>query len=431
MQQKLDLNYLETMSEEAIRSLETEQGILASSKNEAYGCIFGRDSLISGLKLLKVDKQLGTKKYFPLLRKILINLCQLQGTRRNIESGEQPGKMIHEFRPKGHEHLTVLMNPPWYVYENQVLRNYDSVDSTPLFLILLYRYWQASSDSNFLAQVLPNAEAALNWIIDSGDGNQDGLIDYELPENRKFGGLITQNWMDSSESVFHETGGKIIYPLAPIEVQAYAWLALTLWSNYYEKSDLAKAANLRKRAEELKKLVVEKFSSKDPAGNWFLANKIDGRGRRFRSVRSNMGHCLWASLNEKDDGKVDSVIDSEQAKLICSRLMHPDMFSASAGIRTLSSFSEKYNPISYHNGSIWPHDNGMIAEGFENFGFFQESELVKRAILTAIAHFKTPIELYGFDHGGYLDYVSESGQKACRVQAWSAATILDFSISLK
>jgi len=416
-----------SMGMDAIKSLETEQGILASSKNEAYGCIFGRDSLIAALKLLRADKKNQTKFFFPLVRKILINLCQLQGHEINIESGEQPGKIIHEFRPSGHEYLTMLLNPPWYVYQDQVMRNYDSVDSTPLFLIAIYRYWQVSEDSEFLAQVMPNVEAAINWIINFGDGNNDGLIDYQLSGERKFGGLVTQDWMDSSESVFLETGGKLTYPLAPLEVQAYSWLAWVLWGEYFLRSDHSKGQNLKDRAEKLKKLVNREYPARDPAGSWYFSAKIDGSGKQLKSVRSNMGHCLWASKNELDDGEVAGIIDRESAALVVQRLLRSDMFEPDAGIRTLSSYSNKYKPNSYHNGSIWPHDNGMIIEGFEIYGFIKEADLVKTAVLSAIAHYQTPIELLVYEDGKYSDYISDAGQKACQVQAWTAATILDLT----
>lgn len=421
-----DPGFFRNLGLETIKELETDQGILASSRTEAYGCIFGRDSLITSLKLLRLDRRERAKNFFPLVRKVLLNLCQLQGRRHNLESGEQPGKCIHEFRPQGHEHLTMLLNPPWYVYDDQVMRNYDTVDATPLFLITLYRYWQYSADAEFLAQVMPNVDAALQWMIQYADSNYDGLIDYQFSAERHHGGLFTQNWMDSTESVFHETEGILVYPLAPVEVQAYGYMAYRLWADYFAKSDFARAADLNSRADKLKKLFNEKYPALDPAGNWYLAWKLDAEGRQFRSVRSNMGHCLWASLNERDDGRLDTVVDEQYISAIVARLLKSDMFEPDAGIRTLSAYSVKYDPNSYHNGSIWPHDNAMIAEGFENHGFHKEAALVRRAILNAIAYFKTPIELYVYN-GRFLEWVSPSGQRACKKQAWSAASILDLT----
>src|SRR5579872_6065073 len=209
-----------------IKELETDQGILASARNEAYGCIFGRDSLITALKLLRVYRKTHDQSLLELVKKILNTLGNLQGREVNIESGEEPGKCIHEFRPTQHEHLTRDLLKPWFVYPDQAMRNYDTVDATSLFLIAIYRYYQISEDRDFFMQILPNARAAIQWIFDYGDSNHDGLIDYQLSSDRVSGGLRTQNWMDSEESVFTEEGEEFVYPLAPVEVQAYTFLAL-------------------------------------------------------------------------------------------------------------------------------------------------------------------------------------------------------------
>jgi glycogen debranching enzyme len=424
MSQK-DKNYFWDLGKQAILALETETGILASGRDELYGCIFGRDSLITALKLLRIEKRSGSTEFLPLVRKILLNLVILQGKEINIESGEQPGKCIHEFRPTGHEHLTKKLARPWYLYSDQVMRNYDSIDATSLFLIALYRFWQASKDEMFLNQIMPAVNAALDWQMAYGDSNGDGFIDYELSKARNSGGLVTQNWMDSEESVFHETGDELIYPLAPVEVQAYAYMAYRLWGRHFKDSDPDFATVLNQRADTLKRIFNENFPTEDPDGNAYIAFKLDGAGTPFRSVRSSMGHVLWASLSMEDDGAVDSILSPELVPAVVKRLMMPDMFEAKAGIRTLSSYSNRYKPNSYHNGSIWPHDNALIAEGFEIHGFKKEAELVYDAILSAIARFETPIELFVYDQSGFADYRGPSGQLACKQQAWSAAAILD------
>ncbi|MBX4205054.1 MAG: hypothetical protein KW788_02565 [Candidatus Doudnabacteria bacterium] len=420
-----DKNYFWDLGRQAIQALETETGILASGRNELYGCIFGRDSLITALILLRIGKLRNSDEFWPLVRKILLNLVILQGKEINIESGEQPGKCIHEFRPSGHEHLTKKRARPWYVYQDQIMRNYDSVDATSLLLITLFRFWQVSQDEMFLNQVMPAVDAALEWQMTYGDCNGDGFIDYELSKARTSGGLVTQNWMDSEESVFHETGDELVYPLAPVEVQAYAYMAYRLWARHFESVFPERANTLNQRADTLKRLFNEKFPTEDPDGNKYLAFKLDGDGTPFRSVRSNMGHVLWASLNLADDGVLDSILSPELVPAVVARLMMPDMFEQKAGIRTLSSLSQRYQPNSYHNGSIWPHDNALIAEGFALHGFRAEAEMVYNAILAAISEFQTPIELFVYDQSGFADYHSETGQTACKQQAWSAAAILD------
>lgn len=349
-----------------------------------------------------------------------------------MESGEQPGKVIHEFRPTGHERLTKRPFKPWYVYSDSVMRNYDSVDSTPLYLIAAYRYWKYTGDNDFIDLLLPGVKDCLAWLEKYSDSNNDGLVDYYLSPKRVHGGLISQNWMDSVESVFHETEGLLVYPMAPVEVQAYTYLAYRLWSEYFANRDQAFKQKLDSNANNLKELFNKKYPLKDPDGHYYLAFKIDGNGVLFKSVRSNMGHCLWASMNVEDDGKMDSIVYAEYIPQIVNRLMMPDMFEPKAGIRTLSRLSKNFKPNSYHNGSIWPHDNAIIAEGFWIHGFKKEAKAVKSAILTSIKKFNTPIELFTFFDGKYSEFISDDGhQTSCKYQAWTAASILDLATNYK
>jgi glycogen debranching enzyme len=407
-----------------IRQLETAQGILASSREEVFGCIFGRDTLITSLKLLKFYKRTNNSELLPIVRKALINLAALQGKEENPESGEQPGKSIHEFRTEKYEHLTKKSVKPWYLYSDQVMRNYDSVDSTPLLLIAVYRYWQYTGDGEFLEILLPNVGAAIDWIFKYGDSNSDGFIDYDIPK-RIHGGLVAQNWMDSVEAVFHETEGVLNYPMAPVEVQAYVYLAFRLWADFFQNRDKKLTKKLVKRADELKQLFNKKFICSDPDGHTYLAWKLDGLGQQFKSVRSNMGHCLWASTNLDDDKRVDSILYQDMIFAVAKRLMMPDIFEPDAGVRTLSKFSRNFKPNSYHNGSIWPHDNAIIAEGMKVHGLSKEAGMIKKAVLKAVENFGTPLELFVYIDGQYSEYCSASGQTACRYQAWTAASILD------
>lgn len=415
-------NYYWKLGLDTVKELETDRGILASGREELYGAIFGRDSLITSLKLLSVYKQTRIEDFRNTVKKVLLTLTELQGREVNIESGEEPGKCIHEYRPERHEHLTRDLSKPWYLYPDKVMRNYDTVDATPLFLIAAYRYYQASNDEYFINRILPNINLALRWILDWGDSNGDGFIDYAAPANRRFGGLINHNWMDSIDSVFHEDGSEVIYPIAPVEVQAYTYLALKLWEKYFSSHLDPFYLTLNKRARELKNIFNEQFILSEGSPE-YLASAIDGRGKTVTSVRSSMGHTFWASLTMDDDGEVEGILESVVADDVVKRLMAPDMFEPDAGIRTLSSLSSGYKPNSYHNGSIWPHDNSMIAEGFDNYGYFEEAERVRRALLKAVSHFKTPIELFVYEKD-YQEYQSPRGQTACKLQAWTAASLL-------
>ena len=408
---------------ETIKELETDLGILASGREEIYGCIFGRDSLITSLKLLRVYENTQDIYFLQLVKKILMNLASLQGKEVNIESGEEPGKCIHEYRPHNHRHLTKDIPRPWYIYPDNIMRNYDSLDSTPLFLITCYRYYQLSNDNTFIKTHSDKIEQALRWLLDNSDSNGDGFLDYELHRDRKHGGLVTQSWMDSAESVFHEDGSPVAFPIAPVEAQSYAFLAFKLWSTFYKTTNLALGIELGSRAVQLKQAFNAAFIVPDACG-LILAAGVDGNGKLLTNARSAMGHCLWASLEEHRDGITEAIINDEYIPHIVERLMKPDLFEPHAGIRTLSSLSRSYSPNSYHNGSIWPHDTSIVASGMDNFGYHKQSSQIRSALMLALNHFQTPIELFVYDQSGYSEYCSVLGQRACKKQAWAAASLL-------
>ena len=159
-----------------------------------------------------------------------------------------------------------------------------------------------------------------------------------------------------------------------------------------------------------------------------MAFAIDGNGKALTSARSSMGHVLWASY-VAEGRPHESILASEYVTALRNRLLKPDLFVAQAGIRTLSSKSRHYNPVSYHNGSIWPHDTALLADGLENFGYTEDAARVRRALLRAYAHFNTPIELFAWDRG-FKEYAHPNGSGACKVQAWSAAGLLSVTSSI-
>lgn len=401
--------------------METDQGILASGKDELYGAIFGRDSLITSLKLLKVYQQTENQDLLRIVRKVLLTLAQLQGKEVNIESGEEPGKCIHEYRPDHHEHLTEQRNKPWYLYPDKIMRNYDTVDATPLYLIAVYRYLQQSHDNDFLDQVGQSVELSLKWIFDFADSNKDGFIDYSINSQRHSGGLVNQNWMDSTEAIFHEDGSLVAAPIAPVEAQAYVYLALRLWQKHFADTDKEKSGQFFSRAYQLKKQFNRTFILDDDG--LYLASALDGTGKPIKAVRSSMGHGLWAALTVDEDGEQDCIVESEFIPAIVRRMFENDLYQKGVGIRTLSKKSTAFSANSYHNGSIWPHDNSMIADGLENFGYLAQAQELRDAILAAASYFQTPIELFVYDEN-YSFYLSPTGQEACKNQAWSAAALL-------
>lgn len=420
-----------------LQDLSTEAGINASGKEGVYSCIFGRDSAKSILKILKAASRPSAKNYYdiqPLLeicKRGLLTLTALQGKETNIESGEEPGKGIHEYRPDNYERLLTIDVKPWYIYPDGKLRNYDSLDSTPLLLIALYRYWQVTGDNEFLLSVLPNVEAGLNWIISYGDRDKDQLLEYELPKDRKHGGIVVQSWTDSIESMLDKDGKFPLYPIAPVEVQGYAWLALKLWADFYSDESLnvshteSFAHKLSQQAEVIKKRFNDTFLFKSD-GLYFAAQALDGTKRQIQTVTGNPLLLLWATYNR--DRKTEAILEEEVISDFVKRGFLPDMFEADAGIRTMSIKSPTFMPAqdSYHNGSFWPILNGMVHEGLVNWGYMEEAEKLREATLQPIKHFGSPIELYIKDEmKKYLLFKGPTGQESCINQAWSAAAALD------
>lgn len=416
--------------------LTTEDGISASRADEAYGCIFGRDSSVTTLKLINILKNSSAASLydFILLKNIikttLLTLVELQGRETNIESGEQPGKFIHEYRKDNYEKL-INRRDPWYLYPDKRLRNYDSIDSTPMALIAIYKFWELTGDNEFLLKVLPNVERGLNWIISYGDLDKDSLVEYELPLKRKYGGLPVQSWTDSRDSLLQKSGKFPAYPIAPVEVQGYAWLALRLWGDFYNDKNLqfARSQSFGKKlllfADEMKNIFNRKFIIKDE-GLYFAAQALNGYKRKIKTITGNPLLLLWATYQSQD--RLESIIDEKYISEIVERAFRNDLFDPEAGIRTMSTKSLTFNPKinSYHNGSFWPKLNGMVHEGLVKWGFERQADLLREATLKPIIYFGTPMELYiKGDKGEYYNYRSDFGKEGCRHQAWTAAAILD------
>lgn len=422
----MDINNLHQLARHTLLELSHSEGINASGKDEIYGCVFGRDSAITILKILRAHSKSPSLDLLEIARTGLLTLVSQQGKEFNLESGEEPGKFIHEFRKEKFAHLLAL-EKPWYVYPDGFLRNYDSIDSTPLTLIAIYKYFEATQDVEFLHLALPAVEKGLNWIITFGDQNKDHLIEYTLPKERAHGGLVVQSWTDSIESLQREDGSFPNYPISPVEAQAFAWLAVKLWGNYYRSSHPKFARKLLGYAKNIKSEFNKRFIF-DEFGYKFLAQALDGDRNQIKIVTANPLLCLWASF-KNSKGEVESIIDSRLIKQLVKRAFLPDMFVPNAGVRTMSSLSPTFNSTldSYHNGSFWPMLNGMIIEGLENFSFTKESDKLREASLQPIIHFGSPIELYITTQNGFKNYKNSTGQVGCLEQAWSAAALLDMT----
>lgn len=372
---------------------------------------------------MKVAERSGDPKLFDISKKGLKALVSCQGQEFNIESGEQPGKFIHELRKDGYERL-VKLEKPWFVYPDNILRNYDSVDSTPLALNAIWTYWNLTKDEEFMRLAEPAVEKGISWITTYGDMDHDGIVEYELDPKRTFGGLAVQSWTDSNESLRNQDGVFPKYPIAPVETQAFAWLALTEWAGYFKNKKPAFAEMIGKKADEMKSAFNEKFLIEDD-GLCFAAQALDGNKIRINTLTANPLLALW-SAHRRKNGKIECIFSDETVNDVVLRVFKEDFFDEEAGIRTMSNRSKTYNSgaDSYHNGSFWPMLNGLVYEGLLNFGYVLEAFKLKKASLKPIKYFGSPIELYLRNSDSYMEYRSPSGQTSCRTQAWSAASIL-------
>lgn len=429
----MDIKALQLMAYQSILDMTTEDGINASGRDEVFGCIFGRDSAITIIKILKSISRcrdmefIDTVQLQSICKQTLETLSLIQGKHINIESGEEPGKFVHEYRKDNYDRLLTAFTKPWYVYPDKKVRNYDSIDATPLVLLAFHTYWETTKDSQFICEHESSIKLGLQWLMTYGDKDSDGLIEYELSTKRTHGGLCVQSWTDSTESLLQADGTFPHYPIAPVEAQGYTWLAFKVWADYFQTTDASFSHQLTRQANKLKRVFNQKFLMMDQ-GKYYPVQALDGNKRQIKTVTGNPLLLLWASYQV--EGKIESILDNIYVHNLVSRAFEPDMFDPEAGIRTMSTLSPTYMPNndSYHNGSFWPKLNGMAHGGLLTWGFTAQAEKLKRATLIPIDHFQTPIELYiKNNQGELLEFKAPSGQTGCRQQAWTAAVMLNLT----
>ncbi|BCW44685.1 glycogen debranching N-terminal domain-containing protein [Arthrobacter sp. StoSoilB5] len=357
--------------------------------------LFGRDSLWASLMALPVDPSLALGT--------LQTLAHHQGRVVDAMSEEEPGKILHEVRLDVSSGLSLGGKSVYY----------GSVDATPLFVMLLATVSRWGFAKETIAALLPHADRALAWIRDYGDKDGDGFVEYERLNDR---GLINQGWKDSWDGVNFEDGRLAEPPIALCEVQALVYTAyLSRAWMAYDAGDAALGAELADRASHLKKRFNEEFWMPDRG---YYAVALDGKKRQVDACASNMGQCLW-----------HGIVDEEKAPLVAERLMSPEMFSG-WGVRTLASDMGAYNPVSYHNGSVWPHDNAIIAAGLIRYGFVAEAQRIATALFEAAEYTEGRLpELFcGFNRD--LLAAPVPYPTACSPQAWAATTPIRLITSL-
>ncbi|GAA1403248.1 amylo-alpha-1,6-glucosidase [Catellatospora coxensis] len=358
-----------------------------------FMALFGRDTLITSLQTLWVGPDLA--------RGALHLLGELQGTKMDDFRDEEPGKILHEIR-RGE--LTVLGVKPHSPY-------YGTSDATPLWLILLSEYWRMTDDATFVRERWPRVTAALEWIDRYGDRDNDGYIEYATRSSQ---GLGNQCWKDSWDGMqFHD--GRIPYlPIAAAEIQGYAYDAKVRTAELADRvmGDAELAERLTREAQELFTRFNRDFWSDDRGG--YYAVGLDGDKNPIDSVTSNLGHLLWSGI-----------VPSERADQVVRHLMSDSLFSG-WGVRTLSNQDQGFNPIGYHSGTIWPHDNSIIALGLARYGFRDEANRIALAQIEAATHsaYRLPEAFAGFSrvHSGFpVPYPT-----ACSPQAWATGAPFAF-----
>jgi glycogen debranching enzyme len=367
----------------------TERGPYPYAGIPWFNTIFGRDGIITAMFMLWMDASIA--------RGVLRTLAATQAKSVDPYSDAQPGKILHEMR---HGEMAKLREVPFGLY-------YGTVDATPLFVILAGMYLERTGDLATIREIWPNVCAALRWIDEWGDMDDDGFVEYA---RAKESGLANQGWKDSHDAVFHEDGSEAVGPIALCEVQGYVFAAKRRAAAMAEKLGFsAFALGLEKQAERLRENFEAAFWCED-MGTYALA--LDGAKRPCRVRVSNAGHALFAGIAAP-----------ERARRVAAELLSPDGFCG-WGIRTLASGQPRYNPMSYHNGSVWPHDNALIAMGFARYGFKKEASRIFAAVFDAARHqdlSRLPELFCGFNrrpHGAPTPY-----PVACAPQAWSAAAV--------
>ncbi len=353
--------------------------------------LFGRDSMIVSYQALPFTSELAAAT--------LRALAEQQGTRVDDFRDEEPGKIMHEAR---FGEMTAFEERPHSPY-------YGTADATPLFLILLDEFERWTGNAELVRQLEMEARAALTWIDTYGDRNGDGYVEYS--RRNKETGLENQCWKDSWNSILFADGTLSRLPRATCEIQGYVYDArmrcARLAREFWHDPELAN--RLEKQAAELKRRFNQDFWLEDRE---FFALAIDGDGRKVDALTSNIGHLLWSGI-----------VDEDKVKAVVRHLMGPQLYSG-WGVRTMAEGEGGYNPIGYHLGTVWPHDNSFIAMGLRRYGYREEAARVAMNMLEAATFFKGRLPEAFAGYSRALTEFPVEYPTACSPQAWASGTPL-------
>ncbi len=369
--------------------LDVGEGLLVPAAGAPwFMALFGRDALITGYQTIILGPEPA--------KNALRALAGHQAARRDDFRDAEPGKILHELRVGELAFFGEVPHSPYY----------GSVDATPLFLVLLHEVWRWTGDAEFVREMEGAARLALGWILDHAD-RVDGYVAYAT---RSPAGLQNQGWRDSVNSVLFRDGTRAGGHIAGCEVQGYVYDAYLRTAELAERvwGDLELAGVLRAEAGVLGERFDRDFWMED-RGYYALA--LDGDGRRVDSLGSCAGHLLWSGI-----------VPTEQARAVADRLMGDELFSG-WGVRTMAAGEAGYDPDSYHNGSVWPHDNAIIAQGLSRYGFREEAGRIAAALIQAAPRFdyRLPEVFAGYSRGEVGGPVELP--KSCSPQAWAAGAV--------
>jgi glycogen debranching enzyme len=366
----------------------TNDGEVLAAGIPWYVAPFGRDSILTCYEILMVNPEPA--------RQLLKLLGALQGREVDPWRDEEPGKILHEVRQGELATGHYVPHTPYF----------GTVDATPLYLMLAAAYFRWTNDLQTIVELKGVLDLALRWIDEYGDLDRDGYIEYARRSPR---GLKNQGWKDSGNSIVHRDGGLAEPPIALAEVQGYVYMAKSRMSEIFAiLGEEARAMRLRREASELRERFNRDFWMEDEQ---MFALALDGDKRQVKSVTTNPAHGLYCDLIEPD-----------KAAAMARRLLASDMFSG-WGIRTMSRAATAYNPMSYHNGSVWPHDNAIIAAGLKRYGHHRATMRIATALFDVAMHmdyFRLPELFCGFTRRAPTSPVAYP--VACSPQAWAAGS---------